>query len=269
MLLFDLCETQVCTRLSYDREYKQIPLRIGYGEYEGTFESFYVTDSNRISYNYLKEALSGDLESSQHFIYLYGPKNGGKSHLLTASIKVAQDHGYSTIAMDLANYIDSAPVSILQGAEDCDVICLDNIDSVAGIHDWEAEIFNLYNRWHANKKGIFIVVASSFPTMAKFRKNDLITRLGSGVTLSIHPVSIADLPKLLIQRENNRGTDLSKDLADIIVNRLGNVGECIEAVDLIDSLAASLKKRVITKTFVEQIVKSVKQKSTSDYLKMM
>ena len=93
--------------------------------------------------------------------------------------------------------------------------------------------------------------------------------MGSGVTLSIHPVSIADLPKLLIQRENNRGTDLSKDLADIIVNRLGNVGECIEAVDLIDSLAASLKKRVITKTFVEQIVKSVKQKSTSDYLKMM
>ncbi|MBP3749137.1 MAG: AAA family ATPase [Ruminobacter sp.] len=255
--------------MSYDSEYKQIPLRMGYGEYEGTLESFYVTDSNRVSYNYLKEALSGDLKSSQHFIYLYGPKNGGKTHLLTASIKAAQDRGFSTIAMDLSDYMDSAPVSILQGAEDCDVICLDNIDAVAGIHDWEAEIFNLYNRWHENKKGIFIVAATASPIMAKFRKNDLITRLGSGVTLSIHPVSIAELPKLLILRESNRGTDLSRELADIVVSRLGNVGECIEAVDLIDSLAASLKKPVITKTFVEQIVKSVKQKSTGDYLKMM
>ena len=255
--------------MSYGKEYQQIPLRRGYGDYEGTLESFYATDANRISYNYLKEALSGDLRANQHFVYLYGPKNGGKSHLLNASIREAQDNGYSTVAMDLANYIDSAPVSIFQGAENSDVICLDNIDAVAGMHDWEDEIFNLYNRWQAGKKGIFIVVASSSPRTAKFRKNDLITRLGSGVTLSIHPVSIADLPKLLIKREAIRGSNLSKELADIIVNRLGNVGECIDAVDLIDSLAASLKKRVITKTFVEQVVKSVKQKSTGDYLKMM
>ncbi len=251
--------------MSHEKEYRQIPLRIGFGGGEGTFDSFFVSDANRVSFNYLRNALAEDLGSVQHFIFLYGPKNGGKSHLLSAAVARAMDGGYSAIAMDLAKYRDSAPVSILQGAEDRDVICLDNVDAAAGSPDWETEIFYLYNRWHALKKGLFMVASAAPPAAAGFVKKDLVTRLGGGVTLSIHPVSIADLPKLLVKRESSRGSELAREYADIIVGKLGNVGECVQAVDEIDALAFSMKRGVITKTLVEQVVKSVRQKAADGH----
>ncbi len=211
---------------------------------EETLESFFVADNNKIAYKCITNILSSDLTQSRNFVYLYGMRGTGKSHLLKAVTRSSQKNGLASIYLNLGDWLDYNPVSFLAEVETFQVICLDNIDIIAGNSDWETELFSLYNRWISKGEGLFIVTSHNLPSEGGFLKNELVTRLQSGITLGIKELTYESMEDILIYREELRGGVLPRNLAKEIVHKLKDMPNCLDALQKIDTLALEAKKRI-------------------------
>ncbi len=130
------------------RKALQLPLPIHQID-EDTFENFYSQNSE-----VLLESLKRNFtDVQQPFFYIWGGKSCGKSHLLKAvSNHFLLNHQTSSyIPLTKANYF--SPL-VLDNAELLNVICLDDIQAIAGDAEWELAIFNLFNQIR-EQQGLF------------------------------------------------------------------------------------------------------------------
>ena len=78
-------------------------------------------------------------------LFLWGPEGGGKSHLLQAACRLAQELGMAPVYVPLAEAAELSP-SLLEDAEKAPLVCLDDMERIAGRADWEAALFSLTER---------------------------------------------------------------------------------------------------------------------------
>ena len=71
-----------------------------------------------------------------------------------------EKNSLAIIYLPLKQAADFTP-EICEGLESADVICIDDIDVIAGNKDWEIALFNLYNRIRDNHKKLFITATSN------------------------------------------------------------------------------------------------------------
>ena len=71
--------------------------------------------------------------------------------------------GRTAIQVSLIELIHS-PVEVLQALESFDLIALDDLDAIVGLHHWEEAIFHLINR--SEKKQLIFVARSSATDLA-------------------------------------------------------------------------------------------------------
>jgi len=104
----------------------QIPLSIGLRD-DARFENFF-EEGNELVCDSLKQVAAGSGES---LVFLWGARGAGCSHLLQAVCHEAEPMGRTSIylPMDELIHLDS---TVLEGMEHLDLICLDNIQAVAG-----------------------------------------------------------------------------------------------------------------------------------------
>ena len=95
--------------------------------------------------------------------FIHGLPNTGKSHLLSALCESYLDVGRTAIQVSLIELIHS-PVEVLQALESFDLIALDDLDAIVGLHHWEEAIFHLINR--SEKKQLIFVARSSATDLA-------------------------------------------------------------------------------------------------------
>jgi DnaA-homolog protein len=69
-----------------------------------------------------------------------------------------------------------------------DLVCLDDIDSIAGLAAWEEQIFHLYNRIVGAKTQL-LVTASVAPTQSGIRLPDLRSRLAACMVFQLHELT--------------------------------------------------------------------------------
>ncbi len=74
-------------------------------------------------------------------VFLWGERAAGKTHLLEAACRAVQEQG------GLPRYVPLATPglhpAVLEDAEHADVVCLDDVERIAGDRDWEAALFAL------------------------------------------------------------------------------------------------------------------------------
>ena len=78
-------------------------------------------------------------------VFLFGASGSGKSHLLYAACVQAQELGLTSQLLALEDFRQLSP-RMLDGLEQLDLVCLDNIGLVAGDSSWQVALFDLYNR---------------------------------------------------------------------------------------------------------------------------
>ncbi|VFS78693.1 DnaA-homolog protein hda [Raoultella planticola] len=72
-------------------------------------------------------------------------KGRGRSHLLHAACAELSQRGDAVGYVPLDKRTWFVP-EVLDGMEQLSLVCIDNIECVAGDEPWEMAIFNLYNR---------------------------------------------------------------------------------------------------------------------------
>ena len=77
-----------------------------------------------------------------HGCWLWGGASTGKTHLLQA---VCDESGDRAIYVPLSMFADDGP-EILEGLASRELICIDDVDFVAGQTEWEMALFGLSNQ---------------------------------------------------------------------------------------------------------------------------
>jgi DnaA-homolog protein len=112
--------------------------------------------------------------------WIAGPHTAGKSHLLQ-SVCAATPPGRRAAYLPLESLLPFGPAA-LDGAENLDVACYDDVQCIAGMTDWEARLFSLWQR--ALERGTTLLFAArENPAQAGFRSrgSPIPSRLVRGV----------------------------------------------------------------------------------------
>jgi DnaA-homolog protein len=214
-----------------------------------TFNSFYPGDNSEMLA--FLATLSQDDENS--FVYLWGAPKSGKTHLLHACCAMAQNQGLSTFYIPFELY-PSMSGAVLEDLPRVSLICLDNIEQVAGNPMWEEALFDLYNRVKETG-GKLLVSANHAPGQSLFSLPDLVSRLSWG--LSYHVKSMSDEDKLIAmqRRAESRGLVLADDVGRYLFNRLDrDLRTLFDTLDRLDK-ASMQAQRKLTIPFIKETLK--------------
>lgn len=190
---------------------QQLPLPVQLRD-DATFDNYLPAPATRALVAALREQAKGTGEA---IIYLYGPGGTGKSHLLQASCHLA---GTGALYLPLAEFSRYSPHEVIQGVENLDLVCLDDLDSVLGQADWELALFNLINR--ARQCGCALLVAgSAAPRVLSVDLPDLRSRLTWGIVYQLAPAGDEEKIAILQFRASLRGLVLAPEVCSYVVSR--------------------------------------------------
>lgn len=226
---------------------EQIPLAFEH-RLRPSFNSFY-PGKNQEVINHLIRCVSYEGEQQ---IYIRGSPGLGKTHLLQACCLLAEElkktaFYYEFIGQPLP---DSG---LLNGLEEYEVVCFDNIDAIAGHVDWEQQFFNFYNRHRDN--GYKLILSSRCPpNWLTIELPDLKTRLNWGLTLKLHELSDEEMILALSFRAKQLGFELTPQVGRFLFNRYAR--DTVALWQLLIELdhATLAAKRKLTLPFLKQLL---------------
>ncbi len=226
----------------------QLPLMVQLPDDE-TFDS-YKSELNAGVVSQLKSYIEQSEGKPQSF-YLFGLFSTGKSHLLHASSSYAAQLGKSSVCLSCAE-LKSLPVEVLDGLEQIDLICLDDIDLLAGDTHWQQAIFDLYNRVLEQNNHLLISGGESAQQLG-ISLPDLVSRLSWGLTEQLKPVDDNEKIIALQHRATQRGLYLSDEVVKFLLNRLSrDMSSLITSLDALDK-ASIQEQRKITIPFIKEV----------------
>lgn len=190
----------------------QLPLDFQH-RIEQTFENF-LPGNNREIVEHLQQCL---YQQTANFIFLWGEAGLGKTHLLQACGHLAQQQQMDSFYLDLAHN-DPINPSMLSGLETYPLVCVDNIEHLAGDPDWELAFFNFFNQHRDSGHRLIVSSSISAKTIA-IELPDLKTRLNWGLTLKLQPLTEEEHTDLLIQKSKQMGILLPPESARFLLSR--------------------------------------------------
>lgn len=212
-----------------------------------TFDNFFV-GKNQLLVNELKR----QLDDGDRFIFITGNLGDGRSHLLQASCDYADKLGKSSFYLSLADHKEYQCQDIFERLDDFDLVCLDDIDAVIGLAQWEEALFHLFNR--LNDSNVCLLMASKqTPRQLSPRLADLGSRLSAG---SLYQIKVTEGHYLDVFtfRAGLRGIEISQELLQFIDYRSQrDTATLMELLNRLDE--ASLKEqRKLTIPFVKSVM---------------
>lgn len=216
----------------------QLPLDLRLNP-QATFAEF-VTGPNAEVMTWLRNLARG---AETPMTYLWGPPNSGRSHLLQATCQAAQQAGLRGAYLPLAD-VGRQAVTMLDGLEVVDVVCLDDIGALAGRSDAETAAFALCNRMR--EAGTRVVVSADTPPAdLPVDLPDLRSRLGWGPVFHLRGLDDEAKQQLLARRAQQLGFELTDEAARYLLARSARgLGDLLDLLDGIDRAALASQRRV-------------------------
>lgn len=230
---------------------RQLSLGVSLND-EATFANFYLPPEggNRQPVASLQRQLD---PAGDQLIYLKGAAGSGLTHLLQAACHAAHEKGRSAQYLPLKELAGFAPVSLLEGLEALDLICLDSLDSVAGNPVWEEALFDMFNRlYDAGKHMVFAAVCG--PNELSLQLPDLRSRLSWGITYQVAVLGDEEKQAALKMRARARGMEMSSDVAQFILSRAPrDMNDLFFLLNRLDEMSLQ-EQRKLTIPFVKQVL---------------
>ncbi len=186
------------------------------------------------------------------FIYLWGVSGSGKSHLLQAACLQAHKEGRLPAYLPLQSEQEIDP-EMLQGLEGYALVCLDDLERIAGQAVWEGAIFNLFNLLRENGGQLF-VSADRPPGDLPIALPDLASRLTWGPCYHLFPLDDEERLELLLTSAERRGMSMSVETASFLLQRTPrDIHFLTLLMDRLDTASLAAQRR-LTIPFVREIL---------------
>lgn len=213
---------------------------------DARFENYFISRENQQAVASLQESSS---QGAEKFVYLWGAPASGKTHLLQAVCHQASAANQTALYLSLKDFTDLDP-AILEGSHRLAVVCLDDVESIAGQKEWEQALFTLFNQLKESGTGLLVSAVMS-PQELSIALPDLQSRLQSMLVFNLANLTDEEKKQALQHRAGQRGFELTDAVADYILSRAGRgFDELMEVLDVLDANSL-VEKRKLTVPLVK------------------
>ncbi len=215
-----------------------------------SFDNYFVGENAEIT-QHLQHSASGDTAAEQ-FLFLWGCASVGKSHLLQAACQFAAEYQRTVAYLPMVELSELSP-EIFDGLEKMSLVCIDDLQIIAGKAQWDEALFHFYNRVR-DAGGRLLVTADTAPSALKTQLPDLQSRLLWGPVLQLMELDDAGKIAALKLRAKERGFDLPDEVAQFLMRRSARgMGSLLALLDRLDE-ASLVQQRKLTIPFVRGLI---------------
>ncbi|MDG1580215.1 DnaA regulatory inactivator Hda [Pseudomonas sp. GOM6] len=209
----------------------QLPLGVRLRD-DATFVNYY-PGANAAALGYVERLCEADAGWTESLIYLWGGEGVGRSHLLQAACLRFEQRGEAAVYLPLGEVAEYGP-ELLDGLDQSELVCLDDLDAVAGRADWEEALFHLFNRLRDSGRRLLLAATVS-PRELPVQLPDLQSRLTLALVFQLHELGDEDKLRALQLRASRRGLHLTDDVGRFILTRgersMSGLFELLERLD--------------------------------------
>jgi len=227
--------------------FTQLPLGMRLRE-GATFANFY-PGVNRDTVRLLQDEISAERES---FIYLWGSRGTGKTHLLQALCHLTATRGYPTAYLPLREAAHFSP-EVLEGLEHLPLVVVDDVDAVARDTAWEAALFHLYNRVR-EQAGRLVIAGLHSPAALGVSLADLRSRLAGGLVFQLRSPDDKEKAEVIRQQARQRGMEMPEEVAAYLLRRCPRDLPALFALMEVLDQASLAAQRKLTIPFVKEVL---------------
>lgn len=185
-------------------------------------------------------------------IFLWGEPGCGKTHLLEAACRAAQDADLSPAYVPFQSAYQF-PVAVLDGLEQAGLVALDDLQVMVGNSTWELAVLGLYEQLRA-RGGVLLTAARANPASLGIGLPDLASRLGAGLVYQLHLPADTDKLLALRQRSAQRGMEMPEIVARYILERYPrDMHALFQLLDRLDHASLAAQRR-LTIPFVRSLI---------------
>lgn len=205
---------------------------------------------------YLKSLVQFWENSSQpnpetEILYFWGPNGSGKTHLLKALNLCAQDNGVSTCFLEscssLWSYLDYGNMLVHK------IYLIDDVDK---LKESEQKAFFRLLIDAKDDEDILIIASGSSSIAGLDLRNDIASRLSSGLNFELHPLQDDEKIHAINQFAKAKGLNFSKDIAPwLLANYHRDLPSLIGLIEALDQSSLQTK-RSFTLPLVRDLLKS-------------
>lgn len=225
---------------------EQLPLGVRL-QSASTFDSFDIGDNGPLVAALEARAVASGLPP----IWLWGVSGCGRSHLLQAVCQRASRAGRRVGYLPLGEAWVNA--DMLLGLDALDVLCLDDVDAIAGNPAWEPRLFTLYNEL-AERGHHLVIAAGGAPGTLPVLLPDLASRWSASVVWALKASPEERHGVVLARRAEALGLELSDEVVNFLLRRLPrDLAVICRALDRLDR-AALARQRRLTIPFVSSVL---------------
>lgn len=217
----------------------QLPLALRWPRRQ-RFEHFHPGEANAAALAMVECAA---VEADAPWVYLTGATGSGKTHLLIATCQAANDAGLTAQYLPLRNARGPLDAAI-RGVGGSDVLCMDDLDVIAGHPEAEVALFETYNRcFDAGHTMVFAAEAS--PSALAIGLPDLRSRLGQCAQAALRPLDDAERRVVLQAQARIRGITLDESVLDwLFARHARDLGALLDLLDRLDRASLAAQRRV-------------------------
>jgi chromosomal replication initiator protein len=206
-----------------------------------TLDNFSVTPANKMAHS-----LMSDFPSPFNPIFLFGPKNSGKTHLLNGAALYLQNAGKKVFFVQASTFTEHVVQAIRLGMmqefrkiyRDIDVLIVDNIQIFSKKAATQEEFFHTFNTLHTQGKTI-LLSADVAPSQLKEIEPRLMSRFEWGISVGLERV---DSQTVFDQKAALWKMDLNLEAKNFL---LENFEDPVQALQLL-SMRASGKVTAVS-----------------------
>lgn len=223
----------------------QLPLHIALPE-AAVFDNF-IFGENQVAVALCQSLAVGDADKQ---VFIWGDSAVGKTHLLQATCHRATQSSRLASYLPLRELVSYGP-AVLEGLDQFDVVCIDDVHLCAGDTDWETALFGLINLCRTHNTQL-LFSASNIPLQLGVLLADLHSRLSWGAVVQLRELKDDDKLIWLQQRALRQGLDMPEDVASYLVRHYPR--DMHSQDDLLTRLntASLAAQRRLTVAFVKQ-----------------
>jgi DnaA family protein len=191
------------------------------------------------------EVLSALRGEGRDPLWLWGSSGSGKTHLLQAVCAAAGDlQPPETAAYFPLDRSLALPPAAMAGFERCRVLCVDDVEAVAGDVVWEQALFRMFNE-AAELQSRLIFASRAAPRQITWRLEDWRSRAAACVIYQVRELDERGRAEALKLRAAQRGLQLPEETVDYLLKRMPrDLRSLFEILDQLDEASLAAQRRL-------------------------